>query len=794
MSSSQPDKSPSRKELVKETPQRRESTRIGKIRKRKVSISISAKVLGEAKPEDLSKGVAYVFSKGGNLLGTSPLNGEGGATVDVDLAELENSQALRVIVGPRIGEKATAGELLRLGGEQAFLQVEPKLNKKVTEIPLIPKQILCWLLSRCQVQGKVLKKVVSGGISMDLPVCDATVEIYEVDPIYLLIPKLPDYIIKEIRDFIVKPYPPPPPPEEMFEQAVTIGPLPPGPLRFGTQALNLSTSRKAEITMPVMTFVSLGDTYTERSPSVENMFMGEDMQRLKTLANTTSIDQFRQVLINYSSITKYIICRFPHIIPRMDLVATAITAECGKFKAMFFRGCKNPDIPDLYFIVKQKIFPFLPPLSIYKPTPVLCHTYWNYTCGTEVTLYVTSPLARTCAPCPDIDAEPGWVLFMAIGNLPMSGIRGTSLDKAATTTTSNLGLADDAPFGEILRPRIEFDNMLREELGVKYYQVSYRAGTIGPFTPIIATINRHYTHKIGTDLVLEVYNLGPKSEKSPGVPLINKQLFEIPPALPPIGQWSIYDAVEDTANAKFDTLTLGPVQDYGVAWPQSGLYQFKVDLFDEDGNLIDIDALNIKYHVPTSTDISGTVHTENAANNTFTSTGVMPTTGLVQDDDGDGKKSLIVALHLDNSRCKATLPMPDLDGVAAGDACGVMRYSIGPKPDELPQGSVTIYYRPEHPAGVGTNGFATCTFDVIRGGSTVKVSDSGNTPLPPATLSATRTVQELLDECDTAGFAEHLHVYAKATSGWRRLWEYDHAAVIGFALAPKPKTPGPPSP
>jgi hypothetical protein len=83
MSSSQPDKSPSRKELVKETPQRRESTRIGKIRKRKVSISISAKVLGEAKPEDLSKGAAYVFSKGGNLLGTSPLNGEGGATVDV---------------------------------------------------------------------------------------------------------------------------------------------------------------------------------------------------------------------------------------------------------------------------------------------------------------------------------------------------------------------------------------------------------------------------------------------------------------------------------------------------------------------------------------------------------------------------------------------------------------------------------------------------------------------------------------------------------------------------------------
>ena len=318
MSSIQPEKSPSSKELVKESSRLKENTRIEKIRRRKVSVSICAKVLGEAKPEDLSKGAAYVFSKGGNLLGMAPLNGEGGATVNVDLAELENSQALRVIVGPRIEEKATVGELLRLGGEQAFAQIEPKLNKKVIEVPLIPNQILCWLLSRCSVQGKVLKKVVSGGMSMDLPVCDATVEIYEVDPIYLLIPKLPKYIIEHIRDFIVKPYPPPPPPEEMFEQVVTIGPLPPGPLRFGTKALSISTSRKAEMTLPAMKFGSLGDTFAERSPSVENLLMGEDMQRLKTLANTTSTDQFRQVLVNYSSITKYIICRFPYIIPRMD--------------------------------------------------------------------------------------------------------------------------------------------------------------------------------------------------------------------------------------------------------------------------------------------------------------------------------------------------------------------------------------------------------------------------------------------------------------------------------------------
>ncbi len=61
------------------------------------------------------------------------------------------------------------------------------------------------------VRGNVVKKVVSGGITMDLPVCGATVEIYEVDPIYILIPKLPIEIIEHIRDFITKPPPPTPP-------------------------------------------------------------------------------------------------------------------------------------------------------------------------------------------------------------------------------------------------------------------------------------------------------------------------------------------------------------------------------------------------------------------------------------------------------------------------------------------------------------------------------------------------------------------------------------------------------
>jgi hypothetical protein len=793
---------------LRSTPPRIRPVNKGKMKKvvvkepnrKKIILSVSATVLGEAKPENLSRGAAYGFSEGGKLLGKAILNEKGAARLEVTLPDIETAQSLRVLVGPDVKENATVGELLRRGGEQAFVSIAPGLDHKDVGIQIIPDQILCWLRSMCVVHGQALKKVVSGGITTEMPVCDAIVEIYEVDPLYLLIPKLPNEIIERIRDFVINPPPPPPPPiEEEYENVYSAGPPPPQPLVFGKQTANQLQIGEENATkiMIANRSDSLVATNLRRSSKTQPVLAGEeDVQKIRVMAQTASTEQFRQVLIKHVAVVKPILCLFPFATPHMDLVATAKTNKCGKFKATFFRGCKNPDVPDLYFKVKQKIFIPFPPLTIYAPKPVLCHTFWDYQCGTQdVTLYVTNPLARTCPRCPPVNAPLNWVLFMAIGNYPLSKIKGTGITLASETTTENVGLTmNDAPFGEILRPRIEFDNSLREELGVKYYRVSYRKGTSGKFIDLTATINRHYTHEVGDDLVLEVYNLGPKSEKSPGVPLQNSNLYEIPPALPPIGQWSIPDAVEDTASAKFRTLDLAGLEGAGVLWPESGLYQLKVDLFDEDGKLVDIDALNIKFRVPTSTDLSGTIDTEDAANGLLRNTDGAPSAGLVQDDDGDGKKSMIIALHIDNSLCKAEIPSPTLDSVPAGDECGVMRYEVGPGPDKEPQGSVELYFRPEHPSGVAPNGFATYRLLIARGGNTLETTGYVPTPFPPATVSTTRSVKDLLGICDIAGFVEDVYVRAKATSGWRRLHEYDAHAVRGFVLAPKSKSPDPPGP
>ncbi len=86
--------------------------------------------MAKQNPEELSKGTAYAFSKGGTLLGKASLNAKGTAQIEVNLPVTETAQSLRLIVGPNINENQTVGELLRLGGEQAYVQIAPKISQK----------------------------------------------------------------------------------------------------------------------------------------------------------------------------------------------------------------------------------------------------------------------------------------------------------------------------------------------------------------------------------------------------------------------------------------------------------------------------------------------------------------------------------------------------------------------------------------------------------------------------------------------------------------------------------------
>ena len=176
-------------------------------KKRKtVRLSVTVNLLESKDAEKIPKGVAYAFSSGGRLLARESLDEKG--TASLTFAASEEARSVRVMVGPGVeGKEVLITDLQRRGAEERLLRINPGNLTPSVEIAVIPNIWRCWLLGLCFVRGTLLKRIVSGGVNIDLPVCNATVEVYEVDPIWILIPRLPDHIIERIRDVIINPPP-----------------------------------------------------------------------------------------------------------------------------------------------------------------------------------------------------------------------------------------------------------------------------------------------------------------------------------------------------------------------------------------------------------------------------------------------------------------------------------------------------------------------------------------------------------------------------------------------------------
>lgn len=707
-----------------------------------VNLEVTANLVDVGGAERAPKTAAYAFSSGGRLLARASV--EANKSVSLTFAAVAEPRSIRVLVGPDSDEEEPRlASLMRRGAIEHHVRIDPDALKPQLTIDVFPDDWLCWLLSRCVAKGTVLRRIDRDGVTVDLPVCGATVEVYEVDPIHIIIHKLPDELIEQIRGVIVNPpipepdpppiiFPPLPPPSGPFPPP---GPGPdPSPMFFPRAVAKRSGA------------AAIGPAeHTHLRSSSATLTSN---QELRDIARSASVAELKTTLMGFPDITRHLLCMlFPHIVTK-DLVATATTDDCGHFRAVFFRGCNNPDTPDLYFKVVRRIGPFTIPL--YAPAPVACYTHWNYECGTEVTLYTQSPFAPTCSPCQPVDAPNNWVLVMAVGNLSLQRIRGTSVDLEPTTTSANLGLTDwGAPFGGLLRFRVEFDHALREDLGVRYYRMSFRrAGTPDDFTPITGSVVRHYTKEVGMDLILQVYPLGPQDVGA------EHHLFEIPPALPPEGQWSFPDAVEDLTSAKFNTTALG------AAASTDGNYEVKLDLFDSSGAPIDIATLNINYRVPAVADLAGNIDTDDAA-----------VLGLV---DGN---SFVMQVHVDNNPCFGELATPLLNGTPADPACGVLTY------DPANPGTVGLSFEASHP-----NRFANYSLTLVRGETSITglLTPAGivaGTAGPSgSSFSASASASTLLGGCTVAGFAEHLYVAAMATDGWSRQQHLDDSDLEAFVL------------
>ena len=715
-----------------------------------VHLQVDATVLDVGVDEQPPPLAAYAFSSSGRLLGRADVK-EAGAPLSFESGP--EPDQIRLLVGPRIDsddEGKLLSDLIRVRAAERMLRAEDFASK--VALPIDRAIWPCWL-RRCTARGTLLKRVFSGGVSIDLPVCDAEIEVYEVDPVPIVISRIPDWMLERLRDVIRIPRPPWPPwpPEDGL-------PTPPGPGPDPAPFLDLGQLSETPAFRVERALAPHGEAELDAESERLFRFAGEEhtlvsraeaSAALQAIAEepafvraaSIGVQALRNTLIARTDLARPLLCFIWPPAVTTHLVATTTTDDCGHFRTTFWPGCSS-DVPDLYFKAYRRIgflrFP------IYTPTPIACHTWWNYACGTEVTLHTTSPFAHTCPPCPPVIAPRHWVLAMAVGNTSLAAIRGTGSDLDATTDSSNIGLTSSgAPFGGTLHFRFEFDNTLRPDLNVRYYRLRWRNVASGnPFLDIETDEFRHYGHWVGSTFQIEPYKLGGQPVGS------TAHLYEIPPALPPVGQWLIADAVVDTSSSTFLSASFAPPAG-------AGMYEFELTLFDGAGVQVNANTLGISYRIPKTTDLTSTIDTNDAA-----ALGLVTVGG-----------ALVFQLHIDNNVCSAHIDAPVLDGVPAGDDCGVLRYSDTSH-------TVSIGWEASHP-----HGFARYDFGVTRGANP-RLSSSGAVGAPPGAHTLTPSVAFLLESCTVAGFAEVLNVHATATDGWSTQTQYDASAVRAFVLAP----------
>ncbi len=352
------------------------------------------------RPDGLPPLMAYLFTRSGTLLGQQPLDKEGRARLPARIGT--EPQALRVVVGPEVGPQGSKdpldiGEVLRRGGVERHLALRPGIERIPPVAIAIGADIIkIWLGALCVIQGTLLKQVVSGGITLRLPVCGATIDIYEVDPWPILLPALPDLDIDRIRDIIDGPWPP-------IDLPIPPRPEPdPGPIfaRTNLRAADLLSPGAIRGFDPQpdpprdLGRIRAFDPQPEPPASLAPASLPPaNLPSALKLAARASRPQFERALIAHLDLLRPIFCwLFPRPVTKQK-IATVTTDECGHFRTVIWKSWLNPDQPDLYFVARQRIWPGFW-VTILEPTPVACHTHWNYACGTAVTLVTTHPLAH----------------------------------------------------------------------------------------------------------------------------------------------------------------------------------------------------------------------------------------------------------------------------------------------------------------------------------------------------------------------------------------------------------------
>lgn len=204
-----------------------------------------------------------------------------------------------------------------------------------------------------------------------------------------------------------------------------------------------------------------------------------------------------------------------------------------------------------------------------------------------------------------------------------------------------------------------------------------------------------------------------------------------------------------------------------------GLYEFKLELFDQAGNLLSV-LPKVTFKIP---DYSNADFSVNAPDDLLD----MPTATTA--------KAYNMLVRIDNSRCNADIFTVNVNGSPASlDCCGFVKYKPGGVEADL-----ELSFLATQP-----NNFAVFSFGVNEGtcgnvgtadASGMVIDSASGYALNSGIYSKHFTPQQLLGTCYNQGtgkaaFAENLYVAAMATDGTFRLSGNDAGYIAAFALEP----------
>ena len=770
---------------------------------------LTFKVGFEGKPDSDIDTSVYLFDRGGSpIASTAVVKGE----ATFALASLP--RGTRVFVGPSLDKTERAGSpslstMERLSAFEPAIRARPDLS--VYDLGKIPELLWPhWPLCRCRVRGRVMVRETSpGGVVVEAPVCNARVHICEVDRLPWLILRLPDPDIYRLRDELIDlirqplPWPPVPDPGPLREivdlpdvgrpdiaglraQAIAgrvIGngieqvalnpqPLPPGP---PDKAFALS--RQMLHPGAAVAFNPQPD------PPGDPILMLPQATQFALRSDAVSI--VRKTLLDNLDLIRPWICRWPWLhrwFYTCDELRVVTTDDQGRFDTSIWYLCSG-DKPDLYFWVEYAIGGTWTP--VYRP-PIACHVWWDYACGTEVTITVTDPRVPGCGEVPDLKGKQVVVKTIA-RNVSMGGINrepsiiNPAADPAKAGTATPLfsvSYGRESPFGATLEPRVDFGDGLKPA-GITHYRWSYRplgSTSDADWIAIQADVRRHYREIPASSTAPTIYKsalVGPDPSISGGY------FFQVTPALPAGGEdWESLDESYDLASAYWDTTGL------------LGKYELKLELFRNVGGTmtrVDLTAEGVGVNqILDPAPLTGPTYTATPATHDR----------LLLDPVTLHAMGFRLVLHVDNRACFGTIDSVSVAPGANDTKCGFLEYAPG--------AAATIVFRASQPGNYASVGFGVA-----------RVA----TPLPSASaaglvdaaslngfgrsgdqFSKSVAVTTLLSEavpvsetpCTRAAFGESLYVYALATNGYGRLSGLDApngdpAGQIGlraFAITP----------